>query len=438
MKGFSRNAGRVERPPARRAPSAPDLSLTCERMAKGVQRRYLSKRSLRAVGFALGFAIEFSLVTLTMVPAQAQTYSILYNKFGKGKGKDGDQPAGLVQDSEGSFYGTTASGGAYNNGTVFKLSAKGVLKLLYTFKVSPDGASPQAGLVLDPRNGNLYGTTELGGKYGVGTVFEVNASGIETVLYNFGAGTDGAYPVAGLIMDSNGNLYGTTEKGGVYNNGTAFKLDNTGATEIWLYSFAGYPTDGEYPTAPLVLDNTGNLYGTTQEGGAQNNGTVFRLDPTGGETPLYSFKGSQNGDGASPYAGLVLDAVGNLYGTTAAGGDQGNFGTVFEVDTAGTGETVLYTFAGEPDGAYPEADLAMDAEGNLYGTTISGGTYNNGSVFELGSTYSEKVLHSFAGNPTDGQSPTELLLDTTGNLYGVTRFGGLYGCCKGVVFEVKF
>src|SRR5271157_3231541 len=242
--------------------------------------------------------------------------------------------------------------------------------VLHSFPGSPDGANPYAGLVRDAQ-GNLYGTTVNGGAQAKGTVFKVDATGNETVLYSFtGAGGDGANPEAGLVPDAQGNLYGTTYAGGASNAGTVFKVDTTG-NETVLYSFTGAGGDGAGPTGLLVRDAQGNLYGTTVFGGASGKGTVFKADATGNETVLYSFTGA-GGDGANPEAGLVPDAQGNLYGTTDAGGAS-NAGTVFKVDTTGN-ETVLYSFTGAGgDGAGPTGLLVRDAQGNLYGTTVFGG-----------------------------------------------------------------
>ena len=293
---------------------------------------------------------------------------------------DGAIPWGsLVMDTAGNLYGTTEFGGSSGNGTVFKVDPSGSETVLYSFTNSGgDGALPIGGVVIDMA-GNLYGTTEVGGSSGNGTVFKVDSSGSETVLYSFAnSGGDGANPVAGLVMDTAGNLYGTTEFGGSSDSGTVFKVDPSGSETV-LYSFTNSGGDGAYPFAGLVMDTAGNLYGTTAQGGSSNNGTVFKVDPSGSETVLYSFTNS-GGDGQSPEAGLVMDAAGNLYGTAHGGGSFGN-GIVFKVDPSGS-ETVLHGFTGS-DGADPEAGLIMDKAGNLYGTTAFGGTSDNGTVFKL-------------------------------------------------------
>jgi uncharacterized repeat protein (TIGR03803 family) len=227
--------------------------------------------------------------------------------------------------------------------------------LLYTFTGGADGRTPGGGVILDAA-GNLYGTTTQGGNLacsqGCGTVFKVDGAGKEIVLHSFtgtGAG-DGEYPTAALVMDGQGNLYGTTAVGGTSGHGTVFKVDTTGKETV-LHSFSGASWEGAFPNGGVVRDGQGNLYGTTEAGGTSNCGTVFKLDPTGKETVLYSFTGT-GGDGSSPEAGVVRDGQGNLYGTTRVGGVS-NYGTVFTVDTSGK-ETVLYSFTGPwADGAYP-------------------------------------------------------------------------------------
>ncbi len=312
-----------------------------------------------------------------------------------------------------------------------------------------DGTTPQAGLIFDAA-GNLYGTTVGGGPTGDGTVFELSPAGggnwTEKVLWNFGNGADGAEPVAGLIFDAAGNLYGTTSLGGTSNSGIVFEL-MPGAGGTWtekvLHNF-NY-NDGDEPAAGLIFDAAGNLYGTTYEGGLDF-GVVFELSPGAGgswtEKVLYSFSGEPT-DAASPQAGLIFDITGNLYGTTKFGGTSGA-GAVFELSPAGGGtwtEKVLWSFGNGADGGSPVAGVIFDATGNLYGTTSAGGTFSDGgTLFKLspagdggGGTWTEQVLHNF-GNGTDGSSPQAgLVLDGAGNLYGTTYNGGSYG--GGTVFR---
>ncbi len=408
--------------------------------------------------------------TLTVNPEPLPSFSVLYSF--KGVGGDGGGPnAGLVMDSAGNLYGTTYQGGFNGYGTVFELvnsSGTYTEQVLYRFTNSGgDGAQPAAGLVMDSA-GNLYGTTYQGGFNGYGTVFElVKSSGtyIEQVLYRFtGSDGDGVWPVAGLVMDSAGNLYGTTYYGGSVGWGTVFELVKSPGTytEQVLYSFTDSGGDGASPQAGLVMDSAGNLYGTTMEGGLSPNpncsdpygcGTVFELSPissgTYTEQVLYRFTGS-DGDGTSPWAGLTMDSAGNLYGTTMEGGlspnpncsDPHGCGTVFELSPTSSGtytETVLYSFRGSGgDGAGPRADLVMDSAGNLYGTTTGGGSNEYGTVFELVNspgTYTETVLHSFTNSGGDGAWPKAgLVMDSAGNLYGPTYPGGSNG--YGTVFEL--
>jgi uncharacterized repeat protein (TIGR03803 family) len=302
-----------------------------------------------------------------------------------------DLVSGLTGDSTGHFYGTTRFGGGTGCsgsgcGVVFKVTKAGKETVLYTFTGGDDGDYPDS-LIRDA-TGNLYGTTFLGGGTGCnvsgcGTVFKMTKAGKETVLYRFTGGDDGAYP-GGLIRDAKGNLYGTAAGGGDMSDcdgsgcGVVFRLSQTGKETV-LYRFTG-GADGAYPGG-LIRDAKGNLYGTAGGGDMSDCtgcGVVFKLAPNGKETVLHSFTGPP--DGRIP-EGLLRDSTGNLYGTTAEGGDSnciegGGCGTIFKVDPTGK-ETVLYTFTGSPDGELPLAVLIMDASGNLYGTTAFGGNPNS-------------------------------------------------------------
>jgi uncharacterized repeat protein (TIGR03803 family) len=358
----------------------------------------------------------------TAQPA-AWTFKLLYAFTG---GSDGGNPvAGLIQDAAGNLYGTSVLGGG-GYGTVFKLNKTGKETVLHTF-TKGDGGWPYSGLARSA-TGNLYGTTEVGGTYDAGTVFMLDKTGKETVLYAFtGTGGDGFYPFAGLLRAANGDLYGTTYEGGSSDAGTVFKVDSAGEETV-LHSF-DY-SDGANPRAGLVPDAKGNLYGTTSSGGTSNSGTVFMLHKAGKETLLYSFSGGADG-GIPIYGYLVRDARGNLYGTTYEGGAFG-YGTVFMLDKSGN-ETVLHSFGSSTDGANPDADLVLDPKGNLYGTTESGGASGEGTVFKLGKSGKETVLHRFAGS--DGAYPVAgLARDAKGNLYGTAYSGGTYGA--GTVWEL--
>ncbi|MBZ5538963.1 MAG: hypothetical protein LAN61_00440 [Acidobacteriia bacterium] len=362
--------------------------------------------------------IVFGVAVTGTQSAQAQTYNVLYSFTG---GADGAYPyAPLVLDETGNLYGTTEYGGTYQQGAVFKLDSSGTETVLHSFKVSGtgDGQYPFAGLMLDEA-GNLYGTTQFGGTFGKGTVFKVDTSGKETVLYSFTGGADGANPRAGLVQDGRGNLYSTTYNGGsgscVVGCGIVFKLDVIRNEEKVLYTFTG-GADGSNPSG-VILDKAGNLYGTTLNYGSSGYGTVFKLSKSGKETVLYSFTGGT--DGSYPYADLVLDERGNLYGTTQ-GGIGGN---VFKLGRSGK-LTVLHSFTGSGDGAQPFAGLALDEAGNLYGTTYWGGVSNAGTIFKVDANGGESVLHSFTGG-TDGAFPyAGLVQDAVGNLFGTTIYGG--------------
>jgi uncharacterized repeat protein (TIGR03803 family) len=396
--------------------------------------------------WAMAFAI---LLGLAAVPpsAHGQTFTVLHSFKG---GTDGESPVGgVVRDAAGNLYGTTASGGGVTCffrdgcGTVFKVNTTGKETVLYSFTGGADGAIPLAGLIRDAA-GNLYGTTEYGGDLacnssgvGCGTVFKVDTTGKETVLYSFTPGADGAAkPFAGVIRDAAGNLYGTTAYGGPSSSGTVFKVDTNGKETV-LYTFTGGRggTDGYLPGG-VIGDAAGNLYGTTYLGG-DFYGTVFKLDSTGKET-VYRFRGGTNGE--YPVGDLILDKAGNLYGTTENGGTSG-FGTVFKLNTNGK-KTVLYSFTGGADGNLPTAGVIADAAGNLYGTTQYGGVFFNGTVFKLDKTGKETVLYSFTDG-ADGAAPgASLVRDAAGNLYGTAIVSGdsgslctiVYGC--GVVFKI--
>jgi uncharacterized repeat protein (TIGR03803 family) len=369
----------------------------------------------------LSLAIMLPPAVLASRSAHAQTFSVLYSFTG---GTDGGNSMGnLMLDKLGNLYGTTDRGGYLpcngNNsgcGTVFKLDITGKETTLHSFTwTGGDGAYPEAGIVQD-MEGNLYGTTVEGGRYGCGIIFRVDKTGKETVLHTFsGKGHDGCQPYASLIRDAAGNLYGTTWGGGS-NGGTVFKLDEAGKERV-LHAFTGAVIP-----AGLVRDERGNLYGVTLDGGAYHDGTVFKVCTIGKATVLHSFSGtSTHGpDGVRPEAGLVRGPEGNLYGTTVSGGIFG-YGTVFKVDKNGR-ETVLHSFSGTGDGAQPFADLVMDSRGNLYGTTFYGGVFNHGTVFKVDKAGKETVLYNFVGNG-DGVCPwAGLARDAKGNLYGTTSF----------------
>jgi uncharacterized repeat protein (TIGR03803 family) len=333
-----------------------------------------------------------------------------------------DSPA----DSTHALYGATEFGGRYDWGVVYKVDQAGNETVLYSFTGGADGAAPNGDLVCDSA-GNLYGTSFEGGKHGRGNVFKVDPSGNETVLHNF-AGPDGGSPEAGVVLDAGGNLYGTTNGGGADDDGVVFKIDPIG-NETVLYSFTG-GSDGGRPNARLIRDSLGNLYGTTASGGAHNSGVVYKVDPVGNETVLYAFTGGA--DGGYPSTPVTRDSAGNLYGTTDSGGTHA-FGVVYKVDSSGN-ETVLHSFTNGADGRYPYAGVVRDAAGNLYGSTHNGGHGKLGVVYKLDASGNLTVLHSFTGG-ADGAGPGgRLVRDSAGNLYGTTYPGGANR--KGVVYKI--
>jgi len=321
--------------------------------------------------------------------------------------------------------------------------------VLHTFS-GPDGASPAADLILDSA-ANVYGTSTGGGAFGFGTVFEVDRTGKETVLYSFKGGQDGGNPRATLAKDSSGNLYGTTYYAGNLNLcpdavnpgcGVVFKLDKHGHETV-LHTFTAR-ADGAYPAGRLVLDAAGNLYGTTRMGGDSSCtefpggcGVVFKVAANGHFSVLYAFAhGGQ--DGRYPWSGLMQDAQGNLYGTTPESGKGICCGTVFKVTKDGH-ETVLHKFtgahAGLHDGWDSRAGLVLDTKGNLFGTTSRGGTFDYGTVFKVDKNGKESVLITFADRRAGGLPYSDLVLDANSNLYGTAAMGGRYG--SGNVFKTN-
>jgi len=403
---------------------------------------FLRAAWFRATWFRVSSLMLVLLLLLHAAPfSQAQTYTVLHT-FSP-NGTDGAVPsAGLVQDAKGNLYGTTTAGGQYLYGIAFKLTPAGKETVLHAFGNTGDGKTPMAGLLRDSA-GNLYGTTLEGGASGAyGTVFGLNNTGSEIMLYSFGGPpNDGGFPQAGLIQDGAGNLYGTTAQGGSVGIGTVFTLNKSGGGETVLYNFCSLQNcaDGGYVLAGLLRDAKGNLYGTTNLYGKYSAGVVFKVDSSGTETVLYNFCPAQNcPDGSKPAAGLIQDAAGNFYGTTTAGGKHGA-GTVFKL-SKNFKETVLYSFKGLKDGGTPMAGVIQDSAGNLYGTTKSGGKHQNGTVFKLTKAGTESVLHSFTGGKGGGQPLAGLIRDAKGNLYGTASAGGDPSCTPpgcGVVFKLS-
>jgi uncharacterized repeat protein (TIGR03803 family) len=409
-----------------------------------------------SIGLKTALAI-FTLAVLTstmfVTEASAGTLKVIHNF----NGTDGIWPAGVIFDGSGNLYGIAIEGGSGGLGLAFELTptASGHWndKTLVEFN-NTNGSYPNP-MVFDSA-GNLYGTVELIGPHGTGAVFELSPTTDghwgEKILYAMKK-SQGLYPEASVTFDASGNIFSTAFGGGAYDKGSVFELSPTTPghwRETTVQSANG--TDGQTIQCNLVFDTAGNLYGTTYQGGANNKGTVWELTPqpdgTWTETILYNFTGQADG-GFPPGGGVIFDAAGNLYGTTSKGGASGK-GTVFELSHNGGGtwsETVLYAFKGGTDGSVPSfSTLTFDKVGNLYGETAAGGVGGMGScatagcglVFELsptgGGSWTETVLHRFHG--TDGQGPWQgLVLDTAGNIYGTTQYGGAHD--YGTVFEIK-
>ncbi|MGC2639614.1 MAG: choice-of-anchor tandem repeat GloVer-containing protein [Acidobacteriaceae bacterium] len=409
--------------------------------------------------FLASFAVSCLFLAGAVQPAPSQevgptsatvpSFRILYQFANP---TDGGGPTGrLVRDADGNLYGA-GGGGPDNYGVVFKLSPGGQETVLYTFS-GTDGSHPEGGLVRDAE-GNLYGTTAFGGPKGYGTVFKLTPAGVLTNLHKFQGAPDGATPEADLLLDSAGNLYGTTVNGGqgcsnpygASGCGTVFKISAEGKESI-LYRFADSP-DGAHPAAGLVADQDGNLYGTTGQGGIVYArefplGTVFRVTPDGEETVLYRFNGSSEGDGQNPESNLVWGDNNDLYGTTANGGPNG-YGTVFKLTLTGA-ESVLYSFPEHTgDGEFPYfSGVVRDRDGTLYGTTEAGGAETDGCagsgcgvVYRLTPDNAESVVMSFMDTGDNGCEPiSSLITDRKGNLYGSTPFCGTTG--NGTIFEIR-
>jgi uncharacterized repeat protein (TIGR03803 family) len=431
--------------------------------------RILNSRSLSS--FSRACFLEILLLVLVFCAFGSTVWAktkekVLYSFSG---GKDGKYAgANLIFDKNGNLYGVTEEGGLTQNGVVFKLTAaknqQWTESVIYNFLGGKDGASPAGGLIFG-KTGDIYGVTETGGGTGCfsgcGTVFQLAPSKkgkwIETVLYRFTGGADGASPSDTLLLDGNGNLYGTTQEGGDLSCassgcGTVFQLVPTAGgkwTENVLHAFSG-GEDGALPMSRLIFDAAGNLYGTAATVGKNGYGVVFVLAPHGNgkwkETVLHAFGGGH--DGAFPAAGLIFDANSSLFGTTYAGGDptctDNGCGTVFQLTANTKGdwtETVLHRFHGK-DGIETFAIPVFDLAGNLFVTTFEGGSGECavcGTAVELthqaDGRWKETVLHDFGSYQGDGGTPEgSLVLDGAGNLFGTTFMGG--SASVGTVFEI--
>jgi len=382
--------------------------------------------------------LVYALAVLPGGTLQAQSFTVILS-FGGGPG--GSLPiAGLIEDARGNLYGTTTDNGPGSAYKLTHVQAGWTLSVLTRFGQNPlDGYLPLSGLTLGP-DGAFYGTTwggGGGGSGGDGTVYRLNpaTSSSHSVIYRF-SGPDGYHPLeAELTFDSAGNMFGTTSYGGSSGQGNVFELvrDGNQWTESVIYSFSGL-TDGGEPDGKLLFDSAGNLYGTTYQDGDPVCicGVVYELSPSAGGwnfRVLYTFR--DRATGWWPEAGLVMDPAGNLYGTTTGGGPA-NAGTVFELSPAGSdwNFSTIYAFAGGGSASGPFSPVLLDAAGNLYGTTALDGAYAHGSVFKLTPTHSGWVftsLHDFQSSPDGAYPYGNLVMDASGNIYGTTWEGGAYG-----------
>jgi uncharacterized repeat protein (TIGR03803 family) len=381
----------------------------------------------------------FVLGAMTAAALSSQTLTVLYSF----DNTDGAYPfAGLVQAISGDLYGTTSYGGARAGGTIFKITPGGTLTTLRSLCSKTgctDGYYPLSGLV-QATNGEFYGTMPSGGANGTGTVFKITPSGALTTLYSFCAEsscTDGADPEAALVQAYSGDLYGTTAGGGDHGEGTVFKMTPGGMLTA-IYSFCSQTNcaDGSSPEAALIQANNGDLYGTTFHGGIHGWGTVFKITPEGALPTLHSFCSQPPCmDGAEPKGALVQAANGDLYGTTMGGGSNGG-GTVFKITPGGT-LTTLHRFRCCADGIGPPSGLVEGADGNFYGITFEGGANPGGTIFKITPSGTLTTLYSFCAqtNCTDGNGPIGALIQATnGDFYGTTKLGGANN--DGTVFRL--
>ena len=383
-------------------------------------------------------AVIFCLLAGCLGDLRAQTVTSLY-KF-TGAPTDGSQPLWmhLIQATDGDFYGTTEFGGVTNAGTVFKVDSAGTETVLYQFKgyAVNDGSFPEAGLV-QGSDGNFYGTTYEGGTNFFGTVFKMTPTGVLTNIHIFqpSATHDGRWPFSPLIQGTNGYLYGTTSAGGMPGYGTVFQMDYAGNVNI-IHSFTNGP-DGSSPYAGVFQGSDGYFYGTTQSGGSNGVGTVYKVNAAGNFIPLHEF-GDTPTDGQNPIGGIVQGYTGDYFGTTYNGGSNG-YGTVFKITSAGV-LTNLYNFGGPAyDGLNPRAGLLQGSDGYLYGTTYLGGTNGNaGTLFKIGPNGGLIYLHDFDAFAGDGVYPAGALVEGyDGNYYGTTYMGGTNGSL-GVVYKLSY
>lgn len=396
-------------------------------------------------GWKMGCAV---LCAAIAIAAPAQTFTTLAS-FDT---TNGAMPtAGVIQGPDGNFYGITYDGGFKNLGVAYSVTSEGTLTRIHSFcgsKGCKDGSQPTGPLLL-ATDGDAYGTDPTGGAYGFGMIFKISKQGAFSVFYSFcaegGDCPDGEAPGGGLIQAADGNFYGVTTQG-LGNSGEVYKITPSGVLTV-LHTFNS--SDGSQPEAPPIQATDGKFYGTTQSGGTSPYGTAYTMTPDGQLTTLYNFCSQPAcSDGAFPFAGLIQAADGNFYGTTISGGacapeNDEMCGTVFRISPAGA-LTTLYRFCSQPnctDGNRPFAGLVQATDGKLYGTTESGGDYNAGTIFSIAPTGILTTLYSFCalGPPcVDGDSPYgELLQATNGLFYGTTSSGGTNCDSCGTVFTLN-
>jgi uncharacterized repeat protein (TIGR03803 family) len=362
--------------------------------------------------------------------AGAQTVATVYNFAGGTTSGANPWYVTLVQGTDGQLYGTTYNGGSHSKGTAFKVTTSGTFTLLHSFSGgASDGAYPTGGFTLGT-DGNLYGTTQMGGSGSQGVVFKMTTAGAVTVLHTFNAGTDGVFPWGPPILASDGNYYGTAS-GGEKNNGLVYKITSTGTFTI-VYKFDG--THGTYPIAPPTQGMDGLLYVPVSEGGTSFCGTIVQLTTAGVLNNTYDFPCTSGG--SFPIGPLVQDASGTFYSTTQNGGTN-NEGTIYQVNTA-LSVSAMHSFgAFFGDGTYPSAGMLLGTDGNYYGSTAEGGSFDDGTLFNISTTSSYNELYSFNNSANLMQmSPLSPPVEyTTGLLYGVTEFGGTTN--QGTVYSLN-
>ena len=383
---------------------------------------------VRALKRPLRLSCLFATAFVSASLAHGQTYAHVYDFIGAGN--DGSNPnASITFDSQGNLYGTTTEGGVNGEGDVFEITNTGTYIELYSFGNGSDGTFPYSNVTFDA-NGNMYGTTAEGGAHNLGIVWEISATGTYSDLHDFAGGADGKYPQGSVTVDSSGNLYGTAPSGGANGFGIIWKISvGGGYTDVHDFGAIG---DGRLPKGSIVFDSNGTMYGTTSSGGAYSNGTAWKLTAGGTYSDLHDFGDST--DGANPYGNVTLDSSGNLYGTTYNGGAN-SYGMIWKITAGGTYSDV-HDFGVGLDGQNPAGSVSIDGSGSLYGTASFGGGTGNGMVWKISSAGTYADLYDFQDG-TDGENPEgNVTVDSFGNLYGTAAYGG--STDNGMIWELAF